>query len=49
MWASDYPHGDSTWPNSRDAIAQSLLGTLDAETRHKIVFANAARLYGFPV
>jgi uncharacterized protein len=48
MWASDYPHGDSTWPNSQDAIAQSLLGTLDAETRHKIVFANAARLYGFP-
>jgi len=48
MWASDYPHGDSTWPNSRDAIAQSLLGTLDADTRHKIVFANAARLYGFP-
>jgi predicted TIM-barrel fold metal-dependent hydrolase len=48
MWASDYPHGDSTWPNSRDAIAQSLLGTLDAETRHKIVFATAAKLYGFP-
>ena len=48
MWASDYPHGDSTWPNSRAAIADSLLATLDAETRHKIVFANAARLYGFP-
>jgi predicted TIM-barrel fold metal-dependent hydrolase len=48
MWASDYPHGDSTWPNSRAAIADSLLGTLDDDTRHKIVFANAARLYGFP-
>ena len=32
MWASDYPHGDSTWPNSRDAIATSRLGT--ARRRH---------------
>ena len=24
MWASDYPHGDSTWPNSRD-VADSPL------------------------
>ena len=47
MWASDYPHGDSTWPNSRKAIAESGLGTLDAATRNKIVFANAAQLYGF--
>jgi predicted TIM-barrel fold metal-dependent hydrolase len=23
MWASDYPHGDSTWPNSRTAIDES--------------------------
>lgn len=47
MWASDYPHGDSTWPNSRKAIAESGLATLDPATRHKIVFANAAQLYGF--
>ena len=47
MWASDYPHGDSTWPNSRAAIAESRLGDLDAATRRKIVFGNAARLYGF--
>jgi predicted TIM-barrel fold metal-dependent hydrolase len=47
MWASDYPHGDSTWPDSRAAIAASHLGTLDATTRRKIVFENAARLYGF--
>ena len=47
MWASDYPHGDSTWPNSRQAIAESGLGTLDPAIRHKIVFANAAQLYGF--
>ncbi len=26
MWASDYPHGDSTWPQSRQAIEESGLG-----------------------
>ena len=25
IWASDYPHGDSTWPNSRKALAESPL------------------------
>jgi predicted TIM-barrel fold metal-dependent hydrolase len=47
MWASDYPHGDSTWPNSRAAIAESHLGALDPVIRRKIVFENAARLYRF--
>jgi predicted TIM-barrel fold metal-dependent hydrolase len=46
MWASDYPHGDSTWPNSRKAIAGSALGKLDQATRHKITWSNAAQLYG---
>ncbi|GMU79636.1 MAG: amidohydrolase [Acidimicrobiia bacterium] len=47
MWASDYPHGDSTWPNSRAAISSSALGALDPPTRRKIVHDNAARLYMF--
>jgi predicted TIM-barrel fold metal-dependent hydrolase len=46
MWASDYPHGDSTWPNSRKAIAGSALRTLDPATRDKITSSNAAALYG---
>lgn len=49
MWASDYPHGDSTWPNSRRVIAESRLGSVDPSIRRKIVFENAARLYGFPI
>jgi predicted TIM-barrel fold metal-dependent hydrolase len=49
MWASDYPHGDSTWPNSRDAIAQSALGELPAVDRYRIVYGNAAELYRFDV
>ncbi len=47
MWASDYPHTDSTFPNSRQAIADSL-GTLAAADVRKITATNCARLYGFP-
>jgi predicted TIM-barrel fold metal-dependent hydrolase len=46
MWASDYPHGDSTWPRSHEAIAESPLAALDAPTRRAITCDNAARLYG---
>ena len=46
MWASDYPHGDSTWPNSREAIAASVLAKLDPATRDRITWRNAAELYG---
>jgi predicted TIM-barrel fold metal-dependent hydrolase len=44
MWASDYPHADSTWPYSRKVIARDF-GELPAEVTHKIVYENAARLY----
>jgi predicted TIM-barrel fold metal-dependent hydrolase len=47
MWGSDFPHPDGVWPDSREFIA-SQLGHLPAETRRKLVFDNAARLYGFP-
>ena len=47
MWASDYPHSDSTWPNSRDIIKRTF-GGLPAEVTHKIIFENVARLYGLP-
>jgi uncharacterized protein len=46
MWASDYPHTDSTFPNSRDAIDETL-GTLSAADRRKITATNCAELYGF--
>jgi predicted TIM-barrel fold metal-dependent hydrolase len=47
MWASDYPHTDSTFPNSLHAIEEAL-GSLPAEDRRKVTAANCARLYGFP-
>jgi len=46
MWASDYPHGDSTWPESRKAINESPLMRFGDEAVRKITFENAARVYG---
>lgn len=44
MWASDFPHSDSTWPKSQDIITRDL-GRLAAETAENICYRNAARLY----
>jgi predicted TIM-barrel fold metal-dependent hydrolase len=46
MWASDYPHGDSTWPNSRKALADSPLAALGDDVLRKVICENAARVYG---
>ncbi len=45
MWSSDYPHSDSTWPNSRQYVAEQFKGVPPEEQR-KIVAENAAGLYG---
>jgi uncharacterized protein len=45
MWASDFPHSDSTWPNSRAVIAQNF-ASIPQPVLQKIVADNAARLYG---
>jgi predicted TIM-barrel fold metal-dependent hydrolase len=47
MWASDYPHGDSTWPHSRKALAESPLAQHGPEVLRKVTCENAARVYGF--
>ena len=46
MWASDYPHTDSTFPRSMEAIEEAL-GTLSAEDRRKVTATNCAELYRF--
>jgi predicted TIM-barrel fold metal-dependent hydrolase len=48
MWSSDYPHGASTWPNSRGVIERDL-GALDPEIRANVLRDNVARLYGLTV
>ena len=45
MWASDYPHGGSTWPRSREAIKAQFEGVSDAIER-KLTWENAAKFYG---
>jgi predicted TIM-barrel fold metal-dependent hydrolase len=46
MWASDYPHPDSTFPKSREAIAHAFAG-LERAFVEQVTAANCARLYGF--
>jgi predicted TIM-barrel fold metal-dependent hydrolase len=45
MWASDFPHSDSTWPRSREFVARDFAGVPPAELR-RMVCDNAAQLYG---
>lgn len=46
LWASDYPHTDTTWPESKQTIDRMFEGISESDKR-KIVSENAARLYGF--
>jgi predicted TIM-barrel fold metal-dependent hydrolase len=48
MWASDFPHLDSTWPHSREVIRETFASIPPAVTR-KIVRDNAARLYNLEI
>ncbi|MSQ24740.1 MAG: amidohydrolase [Dehalococcoidia bacterium] len=46
MWASDYPHNMSSWPNSQPLIKGIFDGVPEAE-RHAVISGNAAKLYRF--
>jgi len=45
MWSTDYPHSDTTWPRSREVLAEHFRGVPDNE-RRRITAENAAQLYG---
>jgi predicted TIM-barrel fold metal-dependent hydrolase len=45
LWASDYPHPDGVWPNSKSAIERQMQD-LSPEMRQKLTHDNAAKLYG---
>jgi predicted TIM-barrel fold metal-dependent hydrolase len=47
MWACDYPHPDSTWPNSRAAIEHAL-GPLGEAAVRKVTGETCRRLYRLP-
>ncbi len=48
MWSNDYPHGNSTWPESRKFIHRDL-GHLPPDIRRKLVCTNVAGLYKMEV
>jgi predicted TIM-barrel fold metal-dependent hydrolase len=40
---TDYPHSDSTWPDTKE-VAEKMFADLDDETIYKIVRGNAIRM-----
>jgi predicted TIM-barrel fold metal-dependent hydrolase len=48
MWGSDYPHTESTFPRSREILAE-IFADVPVEDVRRVVSANAAELYHFEV
>ena len=46
MCETDYPHSDSTWPDSIQ-IVKKRIGHLAPELQYKLLRGNAERLYRF--
>jgi predicted TIM-barrel fold metal-dependent hydrolase len=44
LWEADYPHTDTSWPNSRAVVAKHL-GHLPEDERRKIAYENAQRIF----
>jgi predicted TIM-barrel fold metal-dependent hydrolase len=45
LWATDYPHPDSTWPDSQDVI-RTHFADVPVEEARLFIGGNAARIYG---
>jgi predicted TIM-barrel fold metal-dependent hydrolase len=48
MYESDYPHADSSWPDTQLSLAEQFRD-LNAETIDRITYRNACELYQHPV
>lgn len=44
LWSSQFPQATSTWPKTKEALAQSFTG-VDEGDKQKILWKNAAKLY----
>ncbi len=44
MWATDYPHPDSTWPRSREVLEHHFRG-MSADDVELIASGNVTRIY----
>jgi len=48
MFETDYPHPQCLYPQVREKVVETL-GKYDLPTQRKVLFENAAKLYGIPV
>jgi predicted TIM-barrel fold metal-dependent hydrolase len=48
MWGADYPHEESTWPDSRSSLGAAVKGIPEDEVR-QMLGENAASFYGFDI
>ena len=46
LWGNDFPHAESTWPQSR-AFLDRIFASASAEDRRKVTAENAAKLFRF--
>jgi hypothetical protein len=44
LWASDYPHGATTWPDSRAIVDRQFEGISD-QIKHQVSRQNAVDMY----
>src|SRR5689334_18540012 len=44
MWASDYPHSETTWPNSK-SLTDEWFTSFGDDDKEKVLWENAAKLY----
>ena len=44
MWASDYPHSETTWPNSK-SLTDEWFGEFDQDDKAKILLGRSAKLF----
>ena len=48
LWEVDYPHADSSWPDTQESVRQQLTG-LSRSVVERVTWKNAAELFDFPV
>jgi predicted TIM-barrel fold metal-dependent hydrolase len=48
LWEVDYPHADSSWPDTQEAVRRQLT-TLTSEQVERVTWWNASELFDFPV
>jgi predicted TIM-barrel fold metal-dependent hydrolase len=47
-WASDFPHPETTWPNTKESLARQFEGVPESDLR-KLVCENSARIFDIPI